>query len=202
LKTKSLIFLAALGVVAGASLPVYAQSMARVRGTITSVKGDVAQITTRQGQVIAVDLSANTKFGDVTYAKITDIKPGSFIGTAAVPQPDGTLKALEVHVFAPALRGSGEGNRAWQGDGRKGSMTNGTVGDLVVTNGRTMTVSYHGGQKRIVVPADVPIVFIDAGSRADFLPGEHIIAFGQKGSDGALSAARVLVGRDGVVPPM
>jgi hypothetical protein len=181
---------------------VQAQALSRVRGTVTSVNGDVAQVTTRQGAVVTVDLGASTKFADVTYAKITDIKPGSFVGSAAVPQPDGSLKALEVHVFAPALRGSGEGNRSWQEDGRAGSMTNGTVGDLVVTNGRTMTVSYHGGQKKIVVPPDVPIVFIDAGTRADFLQGEHIIVFGEKSPGGALTAEHVLVGRNGLVPPM
>jgi hypothetical protein len=181
---------------------VHAQTLSRVRGILTSVKGDVAQVTTFQGVVVVVDLVPRTKFADVTYAKITDIKPGSFVGSAAVPQPDGSLKALEVHVFAPALRGSGEGNRAWQGDGRTGSMTNGTVGDLVLTNGRTMTVNYHGGQKKIVVPLDVPIVFIDAGSRADFVLGEHIVVFGEKGAGGALKADRVLVGRDGLVPPM
>ncbi|MCB8883672.1 hypothetical protein ACELLULO517_25710 [Acidisoma cellulosilytica] len=202
MKNLVLACVATLSLIAVDAGKVQAQTLSRVRGIVTALKGDVAQITTHQGNIIAVNLSANTKFADVTYAKISDIKPGSFIGTAAVPQPDGSLKALEVHVFAAALRGSGEGTRAWQGDGRKGSMTNGTVGDLVVTNGRTMTVSYRGGQKKIVVPSDVPIVFIDAGSLADLTPGEHIIVFGENGTDGTLAAERVLIGRNGLVPPM
>jgi len=203
LRKRHRVMLAVIGGLAAGITQSQAQTPPRasIRGTVASVAGNVVQVTTRQG-VVAVDLSAATKFGDVTYAKMTDIKPGSFVGSAAVPQPDGTLKALEVHVFAPDLRGTGEGSRAWQGDGRTGTMTNGTVGDLVVTNGRTMTVTYHGGQKKIVVPPDVPIVFVDAGSAADLKPGEHIHAVGQKGADGVLSALRVLIGRDGVVPPM
>ncbi|MCB8878120.1 DUF5666 domain-containing protein [Acidisoma silvae] len=202
MKYHSLAFVLTLGIVAVGAGSVQAQTSQRTRGTVTSVKGDVAQVTTHQGAIISIDLTTDTKFADVTYAKITDIKPGSFVGTAAVPQSDGTLKALEVHVFASALRGSGEGNRAWQGDGRTGSMTNGTVGDLVVANGRTMTVSYHGGQKKIVVPPDVPIVFIDSASRLEFVKGQHIIVFGHKGGDGNLTADRILIGRDGLVPPM
>jgi Domain of unknown function (DUF5666) len=190
-------FIGAIGPAAAQATP-----PARVKGAITAIKGDVLTVTTRQGTTVIVDLAPSTAVADVTYAKITDIKPGSFIGTAAVPQPDGTLKALEVHVFAPDLRGTGEGNRAWQGDGRKGSMTNGTVGDLIVTDGRMMTVTYHGGQKKILVPADVPIVFIERGAATDLTVGAHIIAFGPKGADGAIDAARVLVGRNGVVPPM
>jgi hypothetical protein len=202
LNKQILAVLAVGGLLAGGVVQARAHTRTSVRGTVTSIAGNVVQIKTRQGNLIAVDLSAGTKFGDVSYAKITDIKPGSFIGTAAVPQADSTLRALEVHVFAPDLRGTGEGSRAWQGDGRTGTMTNGTVGDLIVTNGRTMTVSYHGGQKRIVVPADVPIVFVEAGAQADLAPGEHIIAFGQQGADGAVAALRVLIGRNGVVPPM
>jgi Domain of unknown function (DUF5666) len=203
LKKPILVALAAAGILANGVMQAQAQPPARVRGVVTAINGDTAQLTTRQGAVISVDLTADTKFGDVTYAKITDIKPGSFVGTAAVPQPDGTLKALEVHVFAPDLRGSGEGTRAWQGgDGRTGSMTNGTVGDLIGTTGRTLTITYKGGQKRVIVPADVPIVFVEAGSRVDLTPGEHVIAFGQKAADGSLTAQRVLIGRGGVVPPM
>jgi hypothetical protein len=179
-----------------------AQVRASVRGTVDAINGETVEVMTRQGVKVTVDLTASTKFGDVSYAKITDIQPGSFVGTAAVPQPDGSLKALEVHVFAPDLRGSGEGSRPWEGNGRKGSMTNGTVGDVVVTNGRTMTVRYKGGEKTIVVPADVPIVYIEAGKQTDIVTGSHIIALGEKGADGSLAAMRVLVGRNGVVPPM
>ena len=202
MKQASLGVLALGAVLAGGLVAASAAQPSRVRGTIGAITGNSLTISTRNGDKVLLDLTAATAVGDVSYAKITDIKPGSFIGTAAVPQPDGTLKALEVHVFAPDLRGTGEGSRAWQGDGRKGTMTNGTVGDLVVTHGRMMTVTYHGGEKKISIPADVPIVYIERGAQADLVAGAHIIGFGAKNPDGSVTALRVLVGRKGVVPPM
>ncbi len=127
----------------------------------------------------------------------------SFIGTAAVPQPDGTLKALEVHVFAPSLRGSGEGHRPWENaDGSASTMTNGTVGNLVVSQGRRMTVKYGDGEKTVVVPDDVPIVSLEPGERSLLKPGAKVVLFPQKGADGSLTALAISVGKDGVTPPM
>jgi hypothetical protein len=179
-----------------------AQTPSAVRGRLVAVQGNSLDVTTRQGKVIVINLTATTGVTDVTYAKITDIKMGSFIGSAAIPQGDGTLKALEVHVFAPDLNGTGEGSRAWVRDGKKGTMTNGTVGDLVLADGRILTVRYHGGEKRIVVPAGVPIVYVERGTMADLAVGAHVIAFGPKGPDRAITALRVLVGKNGLVPPM
>ena len=132
----------------------------------------------------------------VSNGAIGDIKPGSFIGSAAVPQPDGTLKALEVHVFPPSMNGVGEGSYAW--DLTPGStMTNGTVSDLVAVHGRTMTVKYSGGgEKTITVPEDVPT------DRAPLVAGAHVVLAPVKGADGTLTASRINVGLDGIVPPM
>jgi len=112
-----------------------------VRGTIDTVNDEAVQITTRQGEKLTFGLTDNTKVNSVSQAKMSDIKPGSFIGTAAEQQADGTLKALEVHVFDPSLRGSGEGFNPFESaNGQVNTMTNGTVGKLVNSNGRTITV--------------------------------------------------------------
>ncbi len=139
----------------------------------------------------------------MSLAKLADIKPDSFIGTAATPQPDGTLKALEVHVFAASLRGSGEGNRPWEGaDGKTGQMTNGTVGSLVGTHGTTMKVKYKDGEKTVVVPPDVPIVYMEPGDRGLLKAGTPVLVFPTKNADGSLTASTIVAGKDGTIPPM
>ncbi|WP_158802812.1 MULTISPECIES: DUF5666 domain-containing protein [unclassified Acidisoma] len=172
----------------------------RTRGVITSVSGNELDVTSRSGAKVVYVLTDKTRIAGMTIAKLSDIKPGSFIGSAAIPLPDGKLKALEVHVFPPSLRGMGEGHRPWD-QGKGSSMTNGTVGKLVVANGDTMTVTYHGGQKIIVVPPDVPIVSIVPGDRALLTVGAHVSASGAKDTDGSIHALNVSVGLNGLVPP-
>ena len=118
-------FLRTLAVTAAlvVAAPAYAQpaaqpasSMQRMRGTITKIGSHV--LTLKQaddGKPVTVMLPAGVKILSVSRASLTDIKPDSFVGTAATPRPDVTLKALEVHIFAPSLRGSGEVFRPWQG---------------------------------------------------------------------------------------
>ncbi len=172
-----------------------------VRGTIVSLTGDDLKVHTNAGQSLDVMLSKDTLVRGVTLANISDIQPGSYVGSAAVPQADGTLKGLEVHVFPPSMAGTGDGHRPWD-LGKNSSMTNGTVGDLVVSNGRTITVKYKNGEKKIVVPDDVPVVNLEAGDRSLLVPGAHIVLFAKKGADGSLSAQFVSAGEKGVVPPM
>jgi len=172
-----------------------------VRGTITALSGDTLKVRTRAGQDLDVALAKDTAVRAVTLAKVDEIQSGSYIGTAAVPQADGSLKALEVHVFPPSMRGTGEGHRAWD-LGKNSSMTNGTVGSVVVSNGRTITVKYPEGEKRIVIPADVPIVNLEPGDRSLLVPGTHVVLFASKTADGALSARFISAGKNGVVPPM
>lgn len=175
-----------------------AAAPARTRGTIEQVSDQSITLKTRGGAAATMALMPDTKIVAITNAQIADIKPDSYIGSAAVPQPDGTLRALDVQVFDPVMRGSGEGNFPW--DKAPGSsMTNGVVGGLVGTNGRTMTVNYKGGQKTIVVPADVPIVAMAPGERSLLKPGAHVIVFA---NPAGTAAAAVAVGVNGVVPPM
>ncbi|OZI38507.1 hypothetical protein CAL29_09410 [Bordetella genomosp. 10] len=174
-----------------------------LRGKIDQVSATSLEITARNGAKSTIALPANVPVRAVSLAKLSDIKPDSFVGTAAVPQPDGTLKALEVHVFAASLRGSGEGNRPWEGaEGKKGSMTNGTVGSVVTTSGTTMKVKYKEGEKTVTVPPDVPIVYLEPGDASLMKTGAPALVFAQKGDGGALTALTVVIGKDGTIPPM
>ncbi|WP_210559210.1 MULTISPECIES: DUF5666 domain-containing protein [unclassified Pseudomonas] len=172
-----------------------------VRGEITGVSADSLKVHVNSGENVVIRLTADTKVRAVTLANIEDIKPGSYIGSAAMPQEDGTLKAMEVHVFPPELAGSGDGHRPF--DLAKGSsMTNGSVGDLVVSNGRVLTVNYKGGQQKILVPEDVPIVNLTPGDRSLLKAGVKIVSFVTQDADGTLTAQSISAGKDGVTPPM
>ena len=172
----------------------------RVRATVVRVAGDSVELTARGGKATMARLTGDTVFYAVTQGTIADVKPDSFVGSAAIPQPDGTLKALEVTVFHPGLQ-SGEGNYPWD-LGRNSQMTNGTVGSVVGTRDSTIIVRYPNGEKRIVVPADVPVVQLAVGDRGLLVPGAHVVLFGTRAADGTQIVQRALVGRNGVVPPM
>jgi hypothetical protein len=174
---------------------------ARVRGTIDQVDGRVLHITGRAGEKFVVALTPDARVVEVSKIDIGAIKPNSYVGTAAAPLPDGTLKALEVHVFPESMRGSGDGHRPFD-LGPNSTMTNGTVGSVVGTKDRTITVSYQGGQKTVVVPADVPIVTFEPGTMDEVKAGAHVIVTATKAADGSLSADRINVGKDDLTPPM
>ncbi len=186
-----------LALTAGTAL---AQVPPRTRGVITAVDGDSVTLRSHAGTV-TLKTTTDTGYVGATKASLTAVQSGRFIGTAAVPQPDGTLKALEVTVFPESMRGAGEGNYGWD-LGKNSSMTNGTIGSVVGTSGRTMTVDYKGGQKKLMVPDDVPVVDLEPGSKALLKPGAHVVAFGPRGADGSVDAKRIIVGEDGTVPPM
>jgi hypothetical protein len=197
---KTTIALAAIGLLLAANTA-SAQAPPRTRGTITAVNGDTIELKTRQGAVLTVTLEATSKVLGVTHAQLSDIKPNSFIGTATAPQQDGPLRALEVTVFPESMRGTGEGHYDWD-LGRSSTMTNGAVGSLVGSKGRTMTVTYKGGEKQVFVPADVPVVDIEPGTRALLAPGVRVVVFGPKGPDGKVDGKMVVAGENGVAPPM
>ncbi|WP_185015266.1 DUF5666 domain-containing protein [Pseudomonas brassicacearum] len=172
-----------------------------VRGEITGVSADVLEVHANSGDNVTIQLTKDTQVRAVTLANIEDIKPGSYIGTAAIPQADGSLKALEVHVFPPEMAGTGDGHRPF--DLVKGSsMTNGSVGDLVVSNGRILTVNYKGGQQTILVPEDVPIVNLTPGDRSLLKVGVKVVLFATQSADGTLTAQSISAGKGGVAPPM
>jgi hypothetical protein len=175
-----------------------------LRGTIETVSADggTLGIKTRSGESATVRVKADQPIALVVPASLADVKPGAFIGVAAVPGDGGALKALEVHIFPEAARGTGEGFRPF--DLAPGSsMTNGALSARVDgVDGPTLTVTYHGGQQMIRIDAKTPIVGFEPGSHADLKPGAAMIARGSRAEDGAVEATRIIVGKDGLVPPM
>ena len=178
-------------------------SMVRIRGTIESVDGNTLGIKTREGTDVKVKMTDNVAVFAVVKTQLSEIKEGSYIGVTAMPEADGTQKAIAVHIFPENQRGAAEGFRPW--DARANStMTNATVAQTVKgTDGQNITVKYKDGEKKVVVPPETPIVTFVASDKSEIKPGAKLIIFGAaKKDDGTLEANRVNVGRDGVTPPM
>lgn len=174
----------------------------RIRGTIEAVDGHVLTVKSRTGETATVRLADDAKVVGVQSAKMSDIKPGLFIGTASIPGPDETQQATEVTLFPASMNGTGEGSYAWD-LGPASTMTNGTVGDIVQANGRAMTVKYNGKERKITVPDDVPVVLLNPAADMSLVkPGAAVVVVPTKAADGTLSASRITVGEDGTVPPM
>ncbi|HWL83825.1 MAG TPA: DUF5666 domain-containing protein [Roseomonas sp.] len=182
--------------------PAYAQeTAARLRGTVDSVSSDQVNLTLRNGSKTTATLPAETRYTWLTVSKLSEIQPGSFIGTVATPQADGTLKAMEVQIFPPNFGNRDGGHFDWD-TGNQSSMTNGTVGNLTVANGRTMTLTYKGGEKKVFVPDDVPAVTYEPADKSALTPGAHVLINGTRSADGKVTARNVSIGKDGLVPPM
>ena len=172
----------------------------RVRGTIEKVDGSALTLKTANGEE-KLTLTGNAQIVAVVKASMADIKENTFLGSAAMPQPDGTQKALEVHIFPEAMRGTGEGHRPYTTPGS--TMTNGTSAGATVTgvDGSVMKVKYKDGEKTIVIPPNTPIVRYEIGSAADLKPGAAFtVLAATKKPDGTFEAGRINVGRDGTVP--
>jgi hypothetical protein len=174
----------------------------RVRGTIESVDGSTLRLKSREGEMLTVTMADDVRISAVVKATLGDIAPGTFVGVAAVRGPGGVQRALEVLIFPEAMRGTGEGHRAWDLM-PESTMTNATVvDDVSKVEGRTLTLKYKDGEQTIVVPSDAPVVTFAGGSRADLKKGAGVfIARADKRPDGTLTAARISVGR-GIMPPM
>ncbi|WP_283195922.1 DUF5666 domain-containing protein [Rhizobium sp. AN80A] len=174
----------------------------RVRGDVASLTGDTLVVKTREGADQTVTLKPDWKVGGIRKASVDDIKPGDFVGIASLPRQDGGDGALEVLIFPAAMKGTGEGSRSWDLKPNS-SMTNATVAKAVKSvDGHTVTLTYQGKEKTISIADDTPIVTFTAAQKSDLTPGAHIIVMGEKASDGTVSAARVTVGTNGIVPPM
>jgi hypothetical protein len=188
-----------------------------VRGDIVAVDGNTVTVKSRGGETLKLQLADDVHVAVAEKGELSDVHDGTFIGTTAVPQPDGILRAIEVHVFPESMRGTGEGHRPW--DLRQGStMTNATVAgasaaggksastmtNATVSNvtGRKLTLKYSGGEKSVLVPANATVVKLEPGDRSQLKPGVHLFAIASRQADGTLRAERLTIGTDGVVPPM
>jgi hypothetical protein len=201
MKPHRILFAAALGCCVAVAALAQTATPVRVRGTIDAADAKTMAVTSREGQKVVLAIAPDINVTAIIAANITDIKPGSYIGTAAMPQADGTLRAFEIQVFPESMRGIGEGNHPWDLEPQS-TMTNGTVGDVVVTQGRTLTLRYKDGVKTVVVPDKAPIITYAPATPAMLVPGAHVIITAARQPDGSLVAQRVGVGKDGLVPPM
>src|SRR5262245_3847474 len=174
----------------------------RVRGTIERVDGDVYLVKSRTGDELKLKLAENATVVALIKATLADIKQGSYVGVSGLPQPDGTQKALEVHIFPESMRGVGDGHRGWDLQ-PSSTMTNGNVEQTAASSdGQVLMLKYKDGEKRVLVSPDTPIVVYTRGERSELTPGAHIfVSAAIKQPDGTLQAPRVNVGR-GVAPPM
>jgi hypothetical protein len=171
----------------------------RIRGRITAVAEDRVVVATDGGEV-RVALNEPLRIVGVEPAHLSDIAPGTFIGTAARTQPDGTLRALEVHIFPEAMRGTGEGHRPM--DAPETTMTNAAVEEAVQSvDGPVLTLKYRGGQVRVLVSPETPVVRMVAADRRLLTPGTAVSIRAARGADDSLSASSIVVGI-GIVPPM
>ena len=149
-----------------------------------------------------VKLADNVAVRGVVKASLSDIKPNSFIGVTGMPQADGSQKAMEIHIFPEALRGTGEGHRPWD-LAPNSTMTNATVAQMVKgVQGDEISLKYKDGEKKIVVAQNTAIVAYVPGDKSEVRPGAKIVAAANKKEDGTLEAATIAVGRDGIAPPM
>jgi hypothetical protein len=173
----------------------------RLRGVIEKVDGNTLTAKSDKGDELKLNLADKMLVVEVVKASLADIKPGDFIGSGATPQPDGSQKAIEVHIFAESMRGTGEGFRPWDG-APNSTMTNGTVGTTVTgVDGPVVTVKYKDGEKNIIVGPDVPIVKFEIGDMSAVKPGAAFtVVAAVKQPDGSFNINRINVGRDGLVP--
>lgn len=173
----------------------------RLRGTVTSFGDGTLVMLERSGETLRLKLDPKFAVNEVVPIELSAITPGSFIGAAAMPQADGTQRALEVLVFPEAARGSGEGHYPW--DLQPGStMTNATVADLAASaDGRTLKLRYKDGEKTLVVPLGVPVVTFKPGDVSLLVPGAKVLVTAQL-REGQPVATRAVAGRNGFAPPM
>jgi hypothetical protein len=176
-----------------------------IRGKISAVEKQALKVTTSAGEVL-VKLPDNVRIGGVEAAKLSDISAGNYVGTTAVKQADGNLKALEVHIFPESSRGTGEGHRPW--DLQPGStMTNANVEKVEQVavekvQGQLLTLKYKDGEQKVFIPPGTPIVKNVSGDRELLKPGTGVYIPAVRGEDGALTATRVTAGVGGIMPPM
>lgn len=175
----------------------------RVRGVIVQSAASTLVVDTRAGERLTIALADNARVLALVPMALADIKPGSYVGSAAVPRGDGTWRALEVHVFPEAMRGVGEGHRPFDLEPQS-TMTNATVAEVVVRlEGAVLTLRHKDGEQTILVQPGTPVVTYVPGDRSELKPGARIMIFAaQRQADGSLIAPSVTVGRDGLTPPM
>src|SRR6204780_1703662 len=190
--------LALVAALAATAALAQAPQTVRLRGVIEKVDGNTVSAKSDKGDALTLNLADKMLVVAVVKASLADIKDGDFIGSGAMPQPDGSQKAIEVHIFAESMRGTGEGFRPWDG-APNSTMTNGTAGSAVTSvDGPVITVKYKDGEKKIFVGPEVPVVRFEVGTMAAVKPGAAFtVVAATKQPDGSFNIGRINVAREG-----
>jgi hypothetical protein len=185
------------------ALPASAQETVRIRGTIERVEGPVYVVKNRDGAELKLTVTDNPLFVAIVKSTMADIKPGMFVGSTGMSQPDGSQKAIEVHIFPESMRGTGEGHYDWDLKPQT-KMTNANVEQTVAgVDGQMLSVKYKDGEKKLLVTPETAVVTYVTGNKDDLKPGTRIfVAAAKKQPDGTLQTPRITYGKDGLVPPM
>jgi hypothetical protein len=186
------------------ALPAFAQDTVRIRGTIESVDGAVYTIKNRDGAELKLTMAeTNPLYVAIVKSTMADLKPGMFVGSTGTTQPDGSQKAIEVHIFPESMRGTGEGHYDWDLKANA-KMTNANVEQTVGgVDGPVLSVKYKDGEKKIMVTPETVVVTYVTGDKADLKVGTKVfVAAAKKQPDGTLQAPRITYGKDGLTPPM
>ena len=184
-------------------LPASAQETVRIRGTIEKVDGDVYVVKNRDGAEMKVVMTDKPLFVAIVKSTMADIKPGMFVGSTGMTQPDGTQKAIEVHIFPESMRGTGEGHYDWDLQPNT-KMTNANVEQTVGgVDGQMLSVKYKDGEKKLLVTPETAVVTYVTGDKSDLKPGIKVfVGAGKKLADGTVQTPRITYGKDGLTPPM
>ena len=182
-------------------LPASAQETVRIRGTIERIEGPVYVVKNRDGAELKLTVGDNPLFVAIVPAKMADIKQGMFVGSAGMMQPDGSQKAIEVHIFPESMRGTGEGHYDWDLL-PKSKMTNANVEQAVNSvDGQVLSVKYKDGEKKLLVTPETIVVTYEIGRKDEVQPGTKIfVAAAKKQPDGTVQAPRITYGRNGQAP--
>lgn len=175
----------------------------RIRGEITGFDADRLSVKDRGGQALTVKLAPNFRVTELRKAALSEITAGKYIGVTALPAKDGALRAVAIHIFPDAAKGTAEGHRPWD-LAPETTMTNATVDGVVAAgSGSTIKLKYKDGEKTVIVTPETAIVAMGPGKPDMLKPGAKILIFGAvKAADGSLSTQGVVVGKDGIAPPM
>ena len=182
-------------------LPASAQETVRIRGTVERIEGPVYVVKNRDGAELKLTVTDNPLFVAIAPSTMADIKPGMFVGSAGTMQPDGTQKAIEVHIFPESMRGTGEGHYDWDLKPQS-KMTNANVEQTVAgVDGQLLSVKYKDGEKKLLVTPETVVVTYVPGNKDDLKPGTKIfVAAAKKQPDGTLQTPRITYGRNGAGP--
>ena len=174
----------------------------RLRGAIETVNGKTLTMKGRDGTTMSMQLPDGVAVRGLEKKTVADVKQGGFVGITAMPLPDGTQKAVEIHIFPELMRGTGEGHRPWDLMPNS-TMTNGNIDSAVASvDGKELVLKYKDGEKKFIMPANIEIVMFVPGSTADLKSGEKVFVVAKKLPDGTLEPQFITVGHDGVNPPM